>query len=94
MNFTAIISGIGSLKEAMECGKEVADPASWKNKSLTSNKIATVLAFALIVARIAGVDLPIGQETLEIGAVGLAGVLFLINNIVTLATSKKVGTHQ
>jgi hypothetical protein len=92
MNFTAMITGIGRLKEAMECGKEVADPAGWKNKSLTANKIATILAFALIVLKITGVDLPVDQETLEIGAAGLAGVLFLANNVITLATSKKVGS--
>ena len=91
MNITALIAGVGKLKEAMEAGKEVADPAGWKNKSVTANKIAVILAFALIVARVAGVDLPIDQETLEVGAAGLAGMLFLVNNVVTLATSKKVG---
>jgi len=41
MNFTAMITGIGRLKEAMECGKEVADPAGWKNKSVLANKLIT-----------------------------------------------------
>ena len=94
MNFTAMIQGIGRLKEAMECGKELADPAGWKNKSVTANKLAVILAFALIVARVAGVDLPIDQETLDVGAAGLAGLLFLVNNVITLATSKKVGTNN
>ena len=94
MNFTALISGISRLKEAMECGKEVADPAGWKNKALTTNKVAIILSFALVVARIAGVNIPVSDEALEIGAAGIAGLLFLANNVITLITSKKVGTKN
>lgn len=92
MNFTAMIQGVTRLKEAMECGKEVADPAGWKNKSVTANKIAVVLSFALVIARVAGVNLPVSDADLEVLAVGLAGVLSFINIIVTLVTSKKIGT--
>lgn len=91
MNFTAMISGIGRLKEAMECGREVADPALWKNRAMVTNKIAILLSFTVIVLKIMGVDLPVDEETLKVGAAGIAGVLFLANNIITLITSKKVG---
>lgn len=91
MNLTAIITGVGRLKEALECGKEVADPATWKNRSVTANKIAVVISFAFVVADIVGYDLPISDENIQMAAAGLAGVLAFVNIIVTLATSKKVG---
>ena len=92
MNFTAMIQGVSRLKEAMECGKDVADPAGWKNKAVTANKIAVVLSFLVVVLKIAGVNLPISDADLEVLAVGLAGVMSFANIIITLATSKKVGT--
>lgn len=92
MNFTAMITGISRLKEAMECGKEVTDPALWKNQSVTANKIAVVLSFICVVLKIAGVDLPITDGSLMVLAVGLAGVLSFANIIITLVTSKKVGS--
>lgn len=91
MNFTALITGLGRLKESLECGKEVADPATWKNRSVTANKIAVVISFALVVAKISGYDLPVDDATIQMAAAGLAGVLAFVNIIVTLATSKKVG---
>ena len=92
MNFTAMIQGVSRLKEAMECGKAVADPAGWKNKAVTANKIAVVLSFLVVVLKIAGVNLPISDADLEVLAVGLAGVMSFANIIITLVTSKKVGT--
>ena len=92
MNFTAMIQGVSRLKEAMECGKEVADPAGWKNKSVLANKLTIVLSFIVLVLKITGVNLPISDADLEVLAVSLAGLLSFIHIIVTLVTSKKVGT--
>ena len=90
-NLTAMIQGVSRLKEAMECGKEVADPAGWKNIAVTTNKIATVLSFVCVVLKAVGVEFPLDDKALVILAGGVAGLLSFANIVITLITSKKVG---
>lgn len=92
MNFTAMIQGVGRLREAMECGKEIANPASWKNKSILANKIMIILSFGLVALKAFGVTLPISEEDLLVLATGLSCLLYFANIVITIITSKKVGS--
>jgi len=94
MNFTAMLQGVSRLKEAMECGKEVADPAGWKNKSVLVGKIMVVLSFGSLALKAFGVKIPFSDEVLVDLATGLSCLLSFAHVIITLATSKKVGTNQ
>jgi len=91
MNIVEMIKGIGTFKEALESGKMVADPVGWKNVSITTNRIAAVIAFILVVLQLLDIKLPVSDENIVIISGGIATVLLGIQNILTVVTTKKVG---
>lgn len=76
---------------AMRHGKEIANPATWKNTQNTINIIASFLGVAVFVLRFCGVDLEISDDALLGIATGIATVLGAVNGIITTASSSKVG---
>jgi hypothetical protein len=80
--------------EVLEAGKELANPAGWKNKQVTANLVLLVLGGLLVVLRLFGIDLSIDDDTLKEIALIIAAVLGLINPYLILATSKKVGLSK
>ena len=93
MNIVAMIKGVGTFKDALEAGKSVADPVGWKNVSITTNRIAAVIAFILVLLQLADVQLPVSDETIVIISGGLATVLLGVNNILTVVTTTKLGNE-
>jgi len=71
-------------------GKELADPAGWKNTQVMTNVIASVITAAL-ASFAPGWDLSEGTILLVSGVI--SGVLAIINIYFTYATSKKVGVQ-
>jgi len=91
MAITDIIGIIPAIREAMKAGKEIKDPASWKQGQLTTNRIFSFLAVLLIGLRLMGYDLHVTDETLITMSGGVAAILAGVNNILTTITSTKVG---
>lgn len=79
------------LMNALKAGQQLRDPALWKNRQLTLNAVTILLAAVIAVLRLAGVDVIISDEALQLLAEIIAGILGLINIILTTATTKKVG---
>jgi hypothetical protein len=93
MNIIDAIKSIGQIKDAMQAGKEVADPKGWKQLTVTANKIAVIIGAILMGLRLAGIDVPlIDNETITLITTALAMLLLAGNNISAMITSKKVGT--
>jgi len=69
-------------------GAAVADPAAWKNGQITVNALVLLLGALVATARSLGYDLPISDTTLAQLAAGLLG---LVNSLLTVTTSKTIG---
>lgn len=69
-------------------GSAVADPAAWKNGQITVNALVLLLGALVGAARSFGYDLPIPDAVLAQLAAGLLGV---VNSLLTVITSKTVG---
>lgn len=68
-------------------GKQVADPAKWKNHTIKANTVAAVLIAAAGVAYSFGYRLP---EDTNYEALA-AGIIAVVNIIMHFITSEKVG---
>lgn len=81
---------IGKTLEALQAGKELSNPATWKNRAATFNLVVVVLsALCYFVGLFWGITVP--QDII----IGLAEiitiVLGLVNAYFMMATSRKVG---
>jgi hypothetical protein len=79
------------LIEALQKGKELADPATWKNRQNTMNLIIAVMSLITFGLRLAGVDLQLTDDQLTGIAEAVAVILGVVNMFLINATSKKVG---
>jgi hypothetical protein len=82
---------VKQLFDAIKAGRELADPAAWKNRQNTINALVALLAAAITVARVCGLELPITDELLQTIAEAVAVALGGVNLYLTTATSKKIG---
>ena len=82
---------IGNIWTALSKGKEVANPATWKNRQNTINIVMALLGVGLFVLRFSGVDIQVSDDDLMLIATGIATILGAVNGIMTTASSTKVG---
>ena len=69
-------------------GKAVSDPAKWKTRQITATARTGALWAAIQAAEAFGYAIPVDEATVDSVAVG---VLALVNWLLTLSTSEKVG---
>ena len=69
-------------------GKAVADPAKWKSRQITATALTGFIWTAIQTAEAFGYALPVDAQTVDSVAIG---VLALVNWLLTLSTSEKVG---
>lgn len=72
----------------LQKGKVVADPAKWKGRQITATALTGVIWASINTAEAFGYAIPVDGETVDAVAIGF---LALINWLLTLSTSKKVG---
>lgn len=72
----------------LQKGKAVADPAKWKSRQITATMLTGVIWAVLQAAEAFGYAIPVDEATVDSIAVG---VLALVNWVLTLSTSEKVG---
>lgn len=75
----------------LQKGKAVADPAKWKSHQITATALTGVIWAALQVAEVFGYAIPVDEQTVDSIAVG---ILALVNWVLTLSTSDKVGLQS
>jgi len=76
--------------QAMKAGKVIKNPAVWKNRQVTSNKLVLLVIFSVSALQLFGVNIPLETESIKELAGGLAAILGVINTILTVATTTKV----
>lgn len=77
-----------SLFNLFKQGQAVADPKAWKNRQITVTALSGVILAGVNAAAVFGVALPI---TPEIANAAAGGVLAVVNLVLTVVTSDKVG---
>lgn len=77
--------------KAMSVGKELKNKETYKNLQVLTNILSVLVLFGVNLAKFLGYDVPITEELINQLSVSLAGVVFVGNAIITLATSKTVG---
>jgi hypothetical protein len=83
-----MIKKITASMTLLKRGKSVADPAKWKSRQITATVLTGIIWSAINAAEAFGYAIPVDAETVDAVAVGF---LALINWLLTLSTSKKVG---
>lgn len=72
-------------------GKEVANPAAWKNGTIAVNTVVAFLAAVLGIGKVFGYGIELPDEVLEQAAIGIIAFAGVGNTVVHIVTSKKVG---
>ncbi len=72
-------------------GRELANSATWKNRTMATNALIAALGAALVVAKEFGYDIQIDQQTLTALAGGIPAAVCLFNTVMHVITSAKVG---
>lgn len=68
---------MGKIKAFLELfrkGKAVADPAVWKDRAKLANALTLAISAAIGAAYALGYDLPVGGESIELIAGGVAAL--------------------
>lgn len=72
-------------------GKELANAAVWKNRTNLANKLVILLGGLIAIAKVTGYEIEIDEQTLNQVAIGVAAGVAIINNVVHVVTSTKIG---
>ena len=83
-----MIKKIRAAITLLKKGQAVADPAKWKGRQITATALTGAIWAALQAAEAFGYAVPMDEATVDSIAVG---VLALVNWVLTLSTSSKVG---
>ena len=75
----------------LKAGEEIANAATWKNRSALVGAATGLLVSLLEIAKACGVNVPFAEDQFPV-VVG-AGVALLFNLWATFATSRRVGTR-
>ncbi len=82
---------IGDMLRAAKLGNELSDPAKWKRGQKLTNRVVLFLGAILALVRVKYPEVLISDETLMSLAGIVGGVLVVINDYLTTATTKKIG---
>jgi hypothetical protein len=82
---------ISELWTALKIGKEIRNPATWKNRQLATNAVAGILAVTFGALPAMGVNVNISPTDQVMYGGQIVSLLGLANVILTAITSKKVG---
>jgi hypothetical protein len=91
MNIFDAIKNAPKFFELFQKGKEVASPATWKNNTVATNVVIALLATAAGLSKTFGYDLGIDDATLQNLATGTVAVVGVVNAVMHIITSAKVG---
>jgi hypothetical protein len=78
---------------AMSKGKEIINPATWKDRQRTTSIVVALLGVSFLGLRFSGVELPVSDEDVAQISAGIAAILGATNHVVTTISSKKVGSE-
>lgn len=82
---------LGDFLSAFRAGKELANATIWKNRTLAGNALVALFSALLAIAAGFGYRIDADRETLEALAAGVAAAVAVINSIMHVVTSARVG---
>jgi hypothetical protein len=77
--------------QAFKQGKQIANPATWKNASLATSALVTFLTAVVGIAKGLGYDIHLDDQTLQAAGAGIFALYGVFSAVVTVVTSTKVG---
>lgn len=80
-----------ALWRLMRRGEEVADAATWKNRTIATNGVVAFLVALVAAARSFGIDIEVSDADLSAIAAGVVVLVGLGNTIMYILTSRKIG---
>jgi len=83
-----MIRKIKAAISLLKKGQAVADPSKWKSRQITATALTGAIWAAIQAAEAFGYAVPVDEATVDSVAIG---VLALVNWLLTLSTSEKVG---
>lgn len=86
-----ILKNIPQFFDLFKEGKELANAATWKSRTVATNILVAFLGTLLIILHNSGVDLPLDQETVSNLAAGIVALVAAGNGVMHCLTSKRVG---
>lgn len=72
-------------------GKELANAAAWKNRTIATNSVVAVLGAMLAIAKGFGYDIPLSNETIQALGAGIVAAVGAFNAVMHVISSSKVG---
>lgn len=79
---------------AFQKGKELANAATWKNRGIAGNVVFGFLSASLAVAAGFGYKIDVDPDTLQAFAGGIAAAVTVVNAVLHVVTSSKVGISE
>lgn len=83
------MAGLLDIFGAIKAGKEIADPAKWKNVANLTRIIAAILSVLTVAYRIFIGELPITDEQVIAISGAIATLLMVGSNVLAVITTKK-----
>jgi hypothetical protein len=90
----SLIDSIKSFFELFKEGKEVANPATWKNRTIATNVMLAFIGTSLGLAKAFGYPLNLDNDTIQNLAAGVVAVVATVNAIMHVVTSARVGVSS
>ena len=85
------IKNLPKFMELLKEGKEVADPVTWKSRTVATNAIITLLGTAFGIAKAFGYDFNLDSDIVQDLAVGVVALMAAGNSIMHVITDKRIG---
>jgi len=85
------LRSIPAFLELFKEGKELADAATWKTRTIATNVVVAFFGTLVVLAKNAGYDLQLDQETLANLGAGVVAFVAAINAVMHTITSARVG---
>jgi hypothetical protein len=82
---------LADILQAFRKGRQVASPATWKNRALAINTLTALLVALAAVAKGLGYDLLLDPDTLEMAAGGIVALAAIGNSVVHVVSTTKIG---
>lgn len=86
-----MLAKLSAILRVFRQGEEVADAKTWKDRTIAINAVVALLAALVSVAKAFGVSIDISADDLNALAAGVVALVGVVNGIVHVVTSAKVG---
>jgi len=86
-----MLSQIPKFFELFKEGKEVADPVTWKNRTIATNAILALLGTLLALGKAFGFNVELDSDTTQNLAAGVVAIVTAFNAVMHTITSARVG---